>query len=108
MKTIASSVGTVAIAGCSGSSAPETAYFVVDYFHSWRGSVLTGGSQRSISGEGLTEYSVENPTTISGNAQKTDGSSRELTVKIRGGGAEIVAQASTSSPYGLAQISHTF
>lgn len=97
--------GTTLLSGCSGS--PGEATFEVDYFGEWSGALSTGGNSRSISSRSGSRYSIDNPSVVSGNAQKRDRGTSTLTVQIRANG-EVVAQSSTSSNYGLAQVSHTF
>lgn len=81
--------------------------FLVDYSDNWQGHVSIGTEGKSISGQGLKRIPVDNPQTISGNAQKRDGSDRRLRVAITADG-ERVTETQTTAPYGVVQISHTF
>jgi len=98
--------GGICLSGCSGS--PDSITFEIDYGGSWSGSVGTGGNVRSISGVG--PESIDMPSdanVVSGNAQKRDDDLDTLTVRIVADG-DVVEEASTSSQYGVAQISHSF
>lgn len=99
--------GTSLLTGCLGDSSPDEATFTVEYFGRWAGSVSTGESSQSISGDGRNSYTITDPTIVSGNAQKRDNRESTLTVSISVN-REVVAQTSTRAQYGLAQVSHTF
>jgi hypothetical protein len=91
----------------------ESSYSIrIDYRGSWQGAVsLTGGgssTSETVSGSGPTTIEITGePDIISANAQKQDGGGGTLTIQIRHDG-EIVAQASTSAEYGVAQVSESF
>lgn len=81
----------------------------VEYGGEWAGavSILYDGesNSRSISGTGTTTISIDgDPSTISVNSQKQDGSSSTLIVQIIEDG-EVISEARTSSAYGVAQTS---
>ena len=107
LKRSAGVVSVPLLSGCIGGSSPEEAIFEVDTFGEWSGSVGTAGSTRSISGRGRESYTISNPGIVSGNAQKRERGSSTLTVRIIAEG-EVVAQSSTSSEFGIAQVSHSF
>jgi hypothetical protein len=91
----------------------ESSYSIrIDYRGSWQGAVsLTGGgssTSETVSGSGATTIEITGePDIVSANAQKQDGGGGTLTIQIRHEG-EIVAQASTSAEYGVAQVSESF
>lgn len=73
----------------------------------WSGSIATGGSSRSIEGEGTTTISIEGDVSIiSANAQKQAANSNELTIQILKDG-EVVRESSTVAAYGIAQVSYS-
>ncbi|GGC63377.1 hypothetical protein [Haloferax sulfurifontis] len=81
--------------------------FKVTYSGDWRGSLMVGGSSRSIDGSGDESFSIDgSPNVISGNAQKQDDSDDKLTVQILENG-EVVKESSTTAEYGLAQVSYS-
>ena len=91
----------------------ESSYSIrIDYRGSWQGAVsLTGGGSsttESISGSGPTTIDITGePDIVSANAQKQDGGGGTLTIQIRHDG-DVVAQATTSAEYGVAQVSESF
>lgn len=102
------SVGAVTIiSGCSGITSPDEATFTVEYGGSWAGALGGTGSMRSISGRGTESFTIDDPTIVSGNAQKRDRGVGTLRVTISADG-EVVAESSTSSQFGVAQVSHSF
>jgi hypothetical protein len=108
LKRGAVSVGTLSIvSGCLGAGSPDEATFEVDYFGDWSGALGGTGSMSSISGSGSRSYTINDPGIVSGNAQKRDGGTGTLTVSISANG-EVVAESSTSSQFGVAQVSHSF
>jgi hypothetical protein len=92
---------------------PAPAFSVrIHYGGSWQGalSVTGGGSStsESISGSGSRSIPLSGAVDIvSVNAQKQDDSSAEIVVQILRRG-EVVAEASTTSGYGVAQTSQAF
>lgn len=62
---------------------------------------------RSISGTGSDSYVITDPSTVSGNAQKQDLGPEPLTVSILADG-DVLAESVTSSPSGVARVSHSF
>lgn len=102
--------GDTADSGGGGSS-PEFAVRI-DYGGSWQGSIsVTGGGSsqtESISSSGTETMEISGDVDIiAANAQKQDNSSAELTVQILNNG-DVVAEASTTSAYGVAGTSQTF
>lgn len=107
--------GDAAVATATPTPTPEPSaeYAVrVRYAGSWQGalSVTGDGSSQteSISGTGSREIEITGDVDIvSANAQKQDDSARELTIQILHEG-QVVAEASTSAEYGVAQTSQSF
>jgi len=96
----------------SGSESAETASssfsIKVIYKGDWQGSITADSSSRSVDGSGDQTISIEgSPDIISANAQKNDDSSGELTIQIIRDG-EVIAEASTTASYGVAQVSESF
>lgn len=88
-----------------GEESSQYVSFKILYDGSWQGALGTVGGQRSISGQGDSHLPVDNNASIvSGNAQKQDSGSGTLTVQILVDG-EVIAEQSTSSEYGVAQVS---
>lgn len=104
---LASVSAVTVISGCSGITSPDEATFTVEYGGSWAGALGGTGSMRSVSGRGTESFTIEDPTIVSGNAQKRDAGAGTLTVSISADG-EVVEESSTSSRYGVAQVSHSF
>jgi len=76
----------------------------ISYQGNWSGSIGTGDSTRSVDGSGTRTFDIDgDPFIVSANAQKQDDSTRELIVQILQGG-EVIAEESTTSEYGLAQV----
>ncbi|WP_144900813.1 hypothetical protein [Halobellus captivus] len=76
----------------------------ITYQGEWSGAIGSEGSTRSVDGSGTRTFDIDgDPFIVSANAQKQDDSSRELMVQILQGG-EVIAEESTSSEYGLAQV----
>jgi hypothetical protein len=83
----------------------------ISYSGGWQGalSVTGGGSSQSqsISGSGTETIEITGEVDIiSVNAQKRDDSRAEITVQILRSGA-VVAESSTSSAYGVAQVTES-
>lgn len=71
----------------------------------WSGSIMSGGSSRSVEGSGTETFELDgNPSIVSANAQKKGANSNKLTIQILKDG-EVVQESSTSAEYGLAQVS---
>lgn len=88
-----------------GEESSQYVSFRVIYSGSWQGSIGSESGQRSISGQGDSHLPVDNNATIvSGNAQKQDNGSGTLTVQILVDG-EVANEESTSTEYGVAQVS---
>ncbi|MFC5367230.1 hypothetical protein [Salinirubrum litoreum] len=94
--------------GSSGSSG-DSAYSVrIEYDGSWRGSVGTAGSQRSVDGSGSRTIEIDgDPNVISVSAQKQDDTDRKLTVKILNDG-NVAKESSTTAEYGVVTVSASF
>jgi len=73
----------------------------VIYEGSWSGAIVDSDGIRSISGSGTETFSVSG--TVSANAQKMDGSSREITIQIIRYG-NVVEEQSTTSAYGIVSV----
>lgn len=84
---------------------PKPTYQVrIKYDGEWSGSIGGDGSVRSVDGSGTKTFDIQgDPFIVSANAQKQDDSSEKLTVQILKDG-EVIAQRSTSSAYGVAQV----
>jgi hypothetical protein len=89
----------------------------VEYSGDWQGSAGSAGNTRTVSRGSITfgapqgedtSYILipEDANIVSANAQKQDDSSEELTIRIVHE-REVIAEQSTSSGYGLAQVSET-
>lgn len=83
----------------------------VQYPGDWQGAVsITGGGSsqtESVSGSGTEVIEITGDVDIvSANAQKQDGSSQRLTIQILQNG-DVIAEADTTSEYGVAQVSET-
>ncbi|MBC7118875.1 MAG: hypothetical protein H5T36_00310 [Methanobacteriaceae archaeon] len=99
-------VAVVAISGCIGSEASKV-QVKVDYPGYWEGSYADDSGSQSISGTGSKTYDLPGDTTfVSVTAQKMDESSDKLTVQILKDG-QVVAEKSTTAPYGIADVSAT-
>lgn len=76
----------------------------ISYSGKWSGALGTGGSTKSISGSGEEVIDIDESGVVSVNAQKQDGSSKELTVQILKDG-KVVEESSTDAEYGVASVS---
>lgn len=87
------------------TSSSEVTYQVrIQYTGEWSGSIGGDGSVRSVDGSGEQTFDIESdPFIVSANAQKQDDSSDTLTVQILENG-EVIAERSTSTEYGIAQV----
>jgi len=84
----------------------------VEYGDQWQGAYGDQWGIVSWSGTGPRTVTLNRPSDasvwiISANAQKMDGSSNTLRIMITKTDGTILKQGSTSSAYGIAQISHT-
>jgi hypothetical protein len=83
----------------------------IDYFNHWNVTVCQNDSTQSWSGFGKMERTLIGPLgdewVISITARKTDGSSGNLSVRIKQVDGTIVKEASTSAPFGTVCISYT-
>lgn len=104
---VASVSGVAIISGCAGVSPPTEPIFRVEYLGDWSGAYGEPGSMRPISGTGSDSYVIKELSTVSGNAQKRDLGPEPLTVSISIDG-EVLVESVTSSPSGVAQVSHSF
>lgn len=97
----------------TATEASASGYAVkIEYSGEWSGALSVtssgGSSSESISGVGSQTIEIDgSPDIISANAQKRDGGSGTITVKIIEDG-EVVSEASSSSEYGVAQTSKSF
>ncbi|ERH00519.1 MAG: hypothetical protein J07HN6_02140 [Halonotius sp. J07HN6] len=108
LKRGVASLSAVALcSGCSGVSPPTEAIFRVEYLGDWSGAYGEPGNMRSVSGTGSDAYIIRDPSAVRGKAQKRDLGSGPLTVSIVAG-SEVVAESVTSSPSGVARVSHSF
>ena len=76
----------------------------ISYSGKWSGAISSGGSTSSISGSGDKVIDIDESGIVSANAQKQDGSSKELQIQILKDG-DVVEEASTDSEYGVASVS---
>lgn len=75
------------------------------YDGEWSGAAGDVSSINSISGSGDETIDMpDDASLISANAQKKDGSSKELTIQILKDG-KVVKESSTTAEYGVAQVS---
>jgi hypothetical protein len=84
----------------------------VEYDKSWIGSVTNGGVHQSFSGTKTSSIIIERPNdatlwVISASAQKGDGSSDTLILRIKNLDGEILAEKSTYIAHGLVASSVT-
>ncbi|SDG02606.1 hypothetical protein [Halorientalis regularis] len=99
--------------GCEYPFGIYQTHVEVEYSGDWSGAAGGGGNTRTVSRQSsvvseTTDVSYVNvsddASIISANAQKQDDSSEELTIRIVHRD-EVVAEQSTSSAYGVAQVS---
>lgn len=77
----------------------------VIYDGSWQGAVGTAEGTRSVDGTGTSTFAVdESANVVSANAQKQDDSNQRLTIQIIVDEV-VIAERSTTSEYGVAQVS---
>ena len=94
-------------------SAPEkevVVYVKVQYDGGWSGAIASGGKSWSWSGNGPKTERLERPKgvsvwIISANAQKMDSSTKPLTIQIVLEDGTVLSEATTTAPYGVAQVS---
>lgn len=87
---------------------PEPITIKIEYSGSWSGSYGDLGSTESIDGSGSRTITIDNPDYYVGAViQKSDESSRKLTVKIMRG-KEVLEEGSTSAAYGVVTVSKSF
>lgn len=84
----------------------------VEYSGSWQGAYGDQTTITSWSGTGTKTVTLTRPSDasiwiISANAQKLDGSENILKIMIMKTDGTVLKEASTSAPYGVAQISYT-
>jgi hypothetical protein len=84
----------------------------VEYAGEWQGAYGDASGIVSWDGNGTKTIALDRPNDaylwiVSANAQKSDDSSAVLTIKIMQTDGTILKQASTQSPYGMAQVSDT-
>lgn len=101
--------------GCGYPFGLSPIYVEVEYDGNWQGAVGSGGNTRSVSRSSISYGAPQGYSTsyitidgdaniVSANAQKQDDSNEELTIRIVHNG-EVVEEQSTSSAYGVAQVS---
>jgi len=107
-------VATTALPNMGSQTRIDEAYVSVIYDRPWQGAVGDLGSVNSWGAQRSYEKLFIRPEDtamwiISANAQKKDDSYRKLTIMIwyadKNGNPVTLAEASTSQPYGIAQIS---
>lgn len=77
----------------------------VSYDGEWSGAIGKEGTTRSVDGSGTETFDIEgDPFIVSGNAQKQDAGSGELTIQILEDG-EVISEQSTTAEYGVASTS---
>lgn len=77
----------------------------VSYDGEWSGAIGKEGTTRSVDGSGTETFDIEgDPFIVSGNAQKQDAGSGELTIQILEEG-EVISEQSTTAEYGVASTS---
>ncbi|WP_331233306.1 hypothetical protein [Natronorarus salvus] len=85
-----------------------TVYAQVDYDGEWAMAFSTHDRTISVVDEGFTTFEIDDdPTVISVVAQKADDSADELTTRVMLDG-DIVTDATTGEPFGIAQATHSF
>lgn len=90
----------------------ETVVIKVEYNGEWQGAYGDLSKIVSWNGNGVKTLTLNRPNDahlwiVSVNAQKMDDSSQTLTIKIMLNDGTVLKQASTTSPYGIAQIADT-
>ena len=94
-----------------GINAPLQEVIVeVDYSGSWIGSITNEGTHENFSGTGPGSQTIQRPSgqvvwVISASAQKGDGSSDTLVLRIMNLDGEVLAEKSTYVAYGLVATS---
>lgn len=77
----------------------------ISYDGEWSGAIGKEGTTRSVDGSGTETFDIEgDPFIVSGNAQKQDAGSGELTIQILEDG-EVISEQSTTAEYGVASTS---
>ena len=84
----------------------------VEYDGPWIGSITNEGAHSSFSGTRTGSQTIQRPSgqavwIISASAQKGDGSSNVLILRIKSVDGEIIAEKSTFVAYGLVAVSAT-
>lgn len=89
----------------SSSSSSDSVNAVINYSGEWSGAVADSTGTRTISGSGTKTINLGSITgAVAVNAQKQDAGSGTLTLSITSGGKTLATQ-STSSQYGVVQVS---
>lgn len=94
----------------SGSTKTTQVLIKVEYDGEWQGAYGDPSALVSWNGIGTKTVTLNKPDTylwiISANAQKQDDSSKTLTVSILLPDGTVLKTASTTSPYGIAQVTY--
>lgn len=90
----------------------QTVIVKVEYDGEWQGAYGDVYKIVSWNGTGVKTVTLNRPSdaylwVVSANAQKMDDSNRVLTIKLMQTDGTVLEQASTQSPYGVAQIADT-
>ena len=94
----------------SGQSKTTQVLIKVEYDGEWQGAYGDPSALVSWNGIGTKTVTLNKPDTylwiVSANAQKQDDSSKTLTISILLLDGTVLKSASTSSPYGIAQVTY--
>lgn len=94
----------------SGQTKTTQVLIKVEYDSEWQGAYGDPSALVSWNGNGTKTVTLNKPDTylwiISANAQKQDDSSKTLTVSILLPDGTVLKTASTTSPYGIAQVTY--
>ncbi|MCX6648559.1 MAG: zinc ribbon domain-containing protein [Candidatus Bathyarchaeota archaeon] len=100
--------------GGAGSpiSTPKTVIVEVQYGGQWQGALMNGvSSSVSWSGTGTTTRTLSAPSSgpwiVSVNAQKMGSDSNILVLRIKASDGKILAEQSTTTAYGIVQLTYT-
>ena len=94
----------------SGQTKTTQVLIKVEYDGEWQGAYGDPSALVSWNGIGTKTVTLNKPDTylwiVSANAQKQDDSSKTLTISILLLDGTVLKSASTSSPYGIAQVTY--
>jgi hypothetical protein len=89
------------------SGYPSRVQILITYYAAWSGAYYNDGTPVSVNGTGSTIIAVNNPgSNVSTSIQKRDGTTEKLKVEILKNGNELT-EGSTSTAYGVIEISAT-